>query len=121
MSRAVPDIPGLPRDGEGPVFEAPWQAHAFAMAVRLNERGLFSWPEWASRFGAERTKAAATGAPDTNETYYLNWLTALEKIIAEKGATTAVELADRKDAWDRAAKATPHGKPIVLGAEMHKC
>ena len=54
MSVTVPEIPGLPRDGEGPVFEAPWQAQAFAMAVRLNERGLFSWPEWATRFGEER-------------------------------------------------------------------
>lgn len=121
MSVTVPDIPGLPRDGEGPVFEAPWQAQAFAMAVRLNERGLFSWPEWAARFGEERANAASNGAPDTNETYYRNWLTALECMVADKGAASSSELAARKDAWDRAARATPHGKAIMLGAETHKC
>ncbi len=121
MTVSVPDIPGLPRDPEGPVFEAPWQAQIFAMAVRLNERGVFTWPEWVARFGAERARAVAMGAPDTNETYYLGWLDALERLVVEKGATSPAELAERKAAWDRAAKATPHGKPIQLGAENAKC
>lgn len=121
MTAMVPNIPGLPRDGEGPVFDAPWQAQVFAMAVKLNERGVFTWPEWAARFGEERAHAVATGAPDTNETYYLGWLAALERIAIEKGATSVGELVDRKHAWDRAAKATPHGKPIVLGADTTKC
>lgn len=118
---AVPEIPGLPRDADGPVFDAPWQAQAFAMAVRLNEQGLFTWPEWAERFGAERARSAASGAPDTHETYFLGWLAALERIVVEKGATSGSELLERKHAWDRAAKATPHGQPIVLGAEARKC
>ena len=29
-------LPALPRDHEGPVFAEPWQAQAFAMAVRLH-------------------------------------------------------------------------------------
>ena len=41
-------LPGLPRDADGPVFEAPWQAHAFAMTLSLHERGVFTWSEWAS-------------------------------------------------------------------------
>ena len=121
MVVSVPDIPGLPRDADGPVFEAPWQAQIFAMAVRLNEQGVFSWGEWAARFGEERARAVAEGAPDTNETYYRGWLDALERMVVEKGATSPAELAERKAAWDRAAKATPHGKPIVLGAERAKC
>ena len=29
------------------VFAEPWQAEAFALAVALHEKGLFSWSEWA--------------------------------------------------------------------------
>lgn len=115
---AVHEVAGVPGDDDGPVFDAPWQAQAFALAVKLSERGLFTWPEWASRFGEERAKAAAARAPDTNETYYLNWLATLERLVSEKGAASASELAARKDAWDRAAQATPHGQPIVLGADQ---
>ena len=42
------DLPGLPRDDSGPVFGAPWQAQAFALALALHERGVFTWPEWAA-------------------------------------------------------------------------
>lgn len=121
MTVVIPEVDGLPRDAEGPVFDAPWQAQVFAIAVRLHEQGVFTWPEWAARLGAERAHAVATGAPDNNETYYRGWLEALERIAIEKGAASPAELADRKAAWDRAARATPHGKPILLGAENAKC
>ncbi|MCA8927550.1 MAG: nitrile hydratase accessory protein [Alphaproteobacteria bacterium] len=87
------------------------------MAVQLHARGLFTWPEWAAALADEIRRAQAAGDPDTGDTYYHHWLAALERLVAEKGATSAAELAARKDAWDRAAKATPHGRPILLGAE----
>ena len=31
------EMPGIPRDAGGPVFKAPWEAQAFAMAVSLND------------------------------------------------------------------------------------
>ncbi len=108
-------LPELPRDEDGPVFAAPWQAQVFAIAVRLHEKGHFTWLEWADHLGAEIAAAREAGDPDTGETYYDHWLLALEKIIAEKGIVEAVELTTRRDAWDRAARATPHGQPIVLG------
>ena len=36
---------GMPRDGSEPVFREPWEAQAFAMAVRPHEAGVFTWPE----------------------------------------------------------------------------
>jgi hypothetical protein len=39
---SIPDLPSLPRDEESPVFNEPWEAHAFALAVRLSESGWFS-------------------------------------------------------------------------------
>lgn len=114
---AAPDpavLPGLPSDGEGPVFRAPWEAQAFAMAVALHQRGLFTWPEWAAALSAEIRAAQAAGDPDTGATYYQHWLRALERLSISKGAATPERLADRAAAWDRAARATPHGQPIVL-------
>lgn len=113
-------LPDLPRDIDGPVFSAPWQAQAFAMAMALRDRGLFTWSEWAERLGQEIKKAQADGDPDEGDTYYRHWLAALEGLVVEKGAMLTDELSERRDAWDRAARATPHGKPIVLGAELDK-
>jgi nitrile hydratase accessory protein len=107
-------VPGLPRDSEGPVFREPWEAQAFAMALALHERGLFTWPEWAATLGAEIKRAQAAGDPDTGETYYLHWLNALERLIADKGVADAGTLARYRLAWDHAADRTPHGRPIEL-------
>ncbi len=99
------------------MFAEPWQAQAFAMAVQLHANGLFTWPEWAAALSQEIKRAQAEGDPDTGETYYHHWLATLERLVAEKGAASPQELVERKAAWDRAARATPHGQPIVLGAE----
>jgi len=56
-------IPGIPRDEDGPVFMAPWQAQAFAMALTLQQRGIFTRAEWADMLGAARAHAATEGAP----------------------------------------------------------
>jgi nitrile hydratase accessory protein len=111
---AAEAVPGIPRDAEGPVFRAPWEAQAFAMALALHSRGVFTWPEWAARLAAEIRRAQEAGDPDTGETYYRHWLAALERIVAEKGLADAKELARYYDAWDRAADRTPHGLPIEL-------
>lgn len=115
--RATEAIPSIPRDARGPVFREPWEAHAFAMALALHDRGLFAWTEWAAKLGEEIKRAQAAGDPDTGETYYHHWLATLERIVAEKGLTTPQALAQHCDAWDRAAHRTPHGKPIELEAE----
>ena len=46
-----------------------------------------------------------------------SWLAALERLVEAKGVMTAPERLARVDAWDRAAKATPHGQPIVLSRD----
>ncbi len=104
----------MPRDADGPVFGEPWQAQAFAMAVKLHERGVFTWKEWAEVLAGEIANAQAAGDPDTGSTYYRHWLSALERMVVAKGVGTARALDERKHAWDRAARATPHGSPIRL-------
>lgn len=113
-------LPGQPTaDGE-PVFREPWEAHAFAMAVRLHERGLFTWPEWTSALAEEiarapdRPNSGAAGDPDTGGTYYHHWLAALERLVADSGAASTAEQERTRAAWRRAADRTPHGQPIDL-------
>ena len=112
--RAADAVPGVPRDGEGPVFREPWEAQAFSMALALHQRGVFTWPEWAATLADEIKRAQAAGDPDTGETYYRHWLATLERLVAEKGIATRDTLTRYRDAWDHAADRTPHGKPIEL-------
>ncbi|HEY1310766.1 MAG TPA: nitrile hydratase accessory protein [Pseudolabrys sp.] len=116
-ARAAQEVPGIPRDADGPVFGEPWQAQAFAMTLALHERGLFTWDEWAAALSVEIKRAQAAGDPDTGETYYSHWLNALEKLVADKGVATHDTLHRYRDAWDHACDRTPHGQPIVLRAD----
>jgi nitrile hydratase accessory protein len=116
-ARDAASMPGLPRDEGGPVFREPWEAQAFAMAVALNARGLFTWTEWAAALAAEIKRAQAAGDPDRGDTYYRHWLAALERMLAAKGVAGEAMLARYRDAWDRAAERTPHGTPIELREE----
>ena len=114
---ATAAVPSIPSDAGGPVFRAPWEAQAFAMALALHARGLFTWPEWAASLADEIRHAQAAGDPDTGETYYRHWLATLEKLISAKGVTTSDTLHRYRDAWDHAADRTPHGQPIELKPE----
>ena len=111
---ATAAVPGLPRDEQGPVFREPWEAQAFAMALALQQRGVFTWSEWAAVLGEEIKRAQHAGDPDTGDTYYRHWLAALERVVAEKHVASKETLARYRDAWDRAADRTPHGMPIEL-------
>jgi nitrile hydratase accessory protein len=102
------------RDTEGRVFHEPWEAQAFALAVSLQDRGVFTRTEWAAALGEEIKKARAAGDSDPGETYYHHWLAALERLVAAKGLADAQSLARTRDAWVRACERTPHGTPIAL-------
>lgn len=101
---------------DGPVFAEPWQAQAFALAVRLSAEGHFTWKEWADALAAELQAAANRGEPDDGSHYYHHWLAALERLVSSKGLTDPAALLERKNAWADAYRHTPHGKPVELGA-----
>ncbi len=104
----------LALDEDGPVFAEPWEAQAFALAVKLSEQGHFTWPEWAVALAGELKAAADRGEPDDGTRYYHHWLAALERLVTEKGLATAEALDERKEAWADAYWHTPHGKPVEL-------
>jgi nitrile hydratase accessory protein len=113
----MPDLSALarrPGDAAEPVFREPWEAHAFALALALHERGVYTWREWAVALAAQIETAQAHGDADLGDTYYRHWLRALEALVATKGASSAAELARTRRAWAHAADRTPHGQPIEL-------
>jgi nitrile hydratase accessory protein len=108
-----------PREGGEPVFAEPWQAQAFALAVKLSEQGWFTWNEWAAALAAEIRVAdredTEAGRPlDDGSRYYLRWVAALEKLVATKGLADPAALHERKEEWAEAYRQTPHGKPVDL-------
>lgn len=94
-----------------PHFEAPWQAQAFALAVAASDAGVFTWSEWAEEFGKRRDvrKAKSDGSD-----YFDHWIETLETLLTRKAGIAPEAVSALADAWDRAARATPHGKPILL-------
>lgn len=95
-------------------FEAPWEAQAFAMVLALHEKGVFTWGEWAEALGAAIARARRLGDPDDGQSYYQRWLAALETLVVRKGLASAGMLTVLRDRWDEAARATPHGEPVLL-------
>jgi nitrile hydratase accessory protein len=123
-ARPKPARPGVlasqPRDAEGPVFAEPWQAQAFALAVKLSEAGWFTWAEWTAALATELKAAASAGEPDDGSRYYDHWLAALERLVAAKGLADSAALLRRKHAWAEAYRATPHGRPVELSAALRR-
>ncbi len=103
-------------DDGSPVFAAPWEASAFALAVRLSGEGHFTWSEWAATLSEEIRTAQRDGDPDRGDTYYRHWLRALERLCRERGLVSREEASDREAAWRRAYLDTPHGKPVELAS-----
>jgi nitrile hydratase accessory protein len=110
-------LPRLPRDEGGPVFAEPWQAQAFALAVKLSEQGHFTWKEWAAALACELKAAADRGEPDDGSHYYEHWLATLERLVTARGLSDPEALLVRKEAWADAYRHTPHGKPVELPSQ----
>ena len=102
------------KDEQQPVFAEPWEAHAFAIAVKLSEKGLFKWSEWTNTLAEEIKKAKEKGNPDFGNTYYKFWLSALETILLEKNILKKSDLKSMMEQWRRAYLSTPHGIPVKL-------
>ena len=122
LDRRDPDdvadvLKALPPGERNPTFSAPWEAEAFAIAVALHRRGVFTWSEWAQALGAAIKAAQASGDPDLGDSYYRHWLAALEQLLERKGVTDAGTLGHYREAWRCAAERTPHGTPIELAPQ----
>lgn len=100
-------------------FAEPWQAQAFSLTLTLHAAGHFGWQEWADALSRELV-AAQSESDDVDAIYYTAWLRTLEQMCASKALINMAELMQRKQEWDRAARATEHGKPIELNQAAPK-
>ena len=66
-----------------PVFQAPWEAKAFAIAHQLAADRQYSWTEWNDQLVQEI--ATAESSATNSRTYYECWLQACEKLLIAKG------------------------------------
>ena len=107
-------FPFQPSDKDGPVFQEPWEAQAFALVVALHGAGRFTWEEWATTLSEEIVLAKKLGDPDLGDTYYQHWLNALEKMALQKNFSTNSEVHARSEQWRQAYLSTPHGQPVKL-------
>jgi len=106
-------------DGE-PAFAEAWQAEVLAIADTLVHNGLFGAGDWSNALGAALQDAASRGEPDTQETYYRAALAALETLVAEHSEIDRAAMQGRREDWERAYRATPHGQPVLLEAGLTK-
>jgi nitrile hydratase accessory protein len=102
-----------------PVFAEPWEAHAFALAVKLSEAGHFTWSEWSAALAEELAAASRRGDPDDGSHYYHHWLAALERLVAAKNLVAPPSLLARKEEWAESYPRTPHGSPVTLETTPH--
>lgn len=94
------------------VFEQPWQAQIFALVVQLNERGVFSWPEWSATLGEVLA--------DSSDGAWEHWPVALERLLVRRGIAAPGALVALRQAWQMADESTPHGQPVRLGSGVRR-
>ena len=79
----------LPRENGELVFQAPWEARAFGLAVALNAKALYEWREFSAELAA--TIAAAEQNNDSSS-YYARWIASLEELVVTKGLISREQL-----------------------------
>ena len=98
-----------------PSSPPPGRRGLFALAVALNERGIFTGSEWSEALGAKAAHLSEAEAADP-EAYWRAWLAALESLLAAKKVARPADLVTLREASRDAAERTPHGQPIELPA-----
>ena len=86
---AMDEQAALPRKNGELVFEAPWEARAFGLAVALNEAGVYPWRDFSQGLAAETAALERQGTPAS---YYEHWLETLEKLAIARGLVTLDKL-----------------------------
>jgi nitrile hydratase accessory protein len=107
-------LTGIQRDETDRTFDAPWQAQAFALVVRLSKTGYFGWDEWVRVFSREIARSPSRAGESENDAYYRQWLDALEEIIVKRGLLAPGDAQERASEWRAAYVRTPHGQPVEL-------
>lgn len=91
-----------PRKNGELVFEAPWEARAFGMAMVLYQQDVYPWGEFSGRLAAASAEEGTAPEdsvfplpPTIESRYYEKWLAALEGVVRERGLITDQEIQER--------------------------
>jgi nitrile hydratase accessory protein len=114
MADVIKPMTGIFDDETDRTFDAPWQAQAFAIVVGLNKAGYFGWDEWVSAFSKEIARSPARTGENKSDTYYRQWLAALEQIVVQRGLLDPKDTEERASEWRAAYVNTPHGQAVEL-------
>lgn len=98
-----------PRDNGELTFAAPWESQAFGLALALHEAGRFGWEDFRQRLIDEIGTWEASQPSGEGWSYYGCWLSALERLVSERGLVGGDDLRDR--AAMIAARPPDHGPP----------
>jgi nitrile hydratase accessory protein len=97
--RLVSDMGGaaaLPRKNGELVFDAPWESHAFGMAIALYDQGHYDWEEFRGRLISE---IGDWERSDQDERvvwdYYRRWLASFEALVKDRGLLSEEEIRER--------------------------
>jgi nitrile hydratase accessory protein len=82
----------MPRHNGELLFEAPWEARAFALAVALNQSGRYPWRDFSAELAQQIAAAEQSG---DSAPYYRSWLRSLEALLTAKGMVDSDELEQR--------------------------
>ena len=107
MSFSLPDHPFADDSGaaeDEPVFQAPWEAKAFAIVNQLAADQQYSWTEWNNQFVQEIERSESSAS--ASRTYYECWVQACEKLLTTKAILSTQEI-DQK-VVNLAQEATEH-------------
>ena len=80
------------KDSE-PIFQAPWEARAFAIVNQLANAQEYSWSEWTEQFAEEIS--AAEHEPTDTSSYYERWVRTCEKLLITKGILNPLAIEQR--------------------------
>lgn len=97
MSADIPSLPediGLPRDNGELLFEAPWEARAFGVAVALHEKGKFEWKAFSQALAAQIRRSELAGQSNP---YYESWLAALRVVVTHDKMLTPGDIDIRSE------------------------
>jgi nitrile hydratase accessory protein len=91
---AMAGVEALPRSNGELVFEEPWQARAFGIAVGLVQEQGLDWEEFRRRLIDEIGAWVREhgDAPSDAYSYYERWLVALERLVLERGMASVAEI-----------------------------
>ncbi len=84
----------LPRENGELLFESPWEARVFGLAIALHEKGAFPWKVFSQALAEEISTAEQSGETST---YYQHWLRALRQVATGEGLLLVEEILERAE------------------------